>query len=353
MAPHDDLPIVSPRKSRAVDVAREAGVSTATVSRSFNEPDKVLPKVRERVMEAARKVGWLPHAAGSALARQRTLLVGTIIPTLRSGIFANFVAGLQERLGEEGITLLVSVSGNDPSKALAEARVMLSRGAEALSLVGQAYPEELFDLLSARSVPHVITHEFCGDGKHPSVGLDNREAFVTVTQHLLALGHRKFGLIMPDPKNNNRVAERIGGVLETLSDHGIAINAEHQITGEWSPQMGYDAAVGILNRMPPTAIICGNDQIAIGVLAAARARGFHVPGDLSVTGFDDDPVSEHIFPSLTSARTDNTLMGSLAAECLLDQLAGRQAKSQKLTLLFAERQSTSRPAKTDLNLDPQ
>jgi len=312
------------RRPRASDVAAAVGVSTATVSRAFNEPDKVAPAVRERVLAAARAVGWMPHAAGSALARRRTYLAGAIIPTLDNEIFATQVGALQTVLTEQGITLLVGCSNYDPGQALVQARAMLARGVEALMIVGEAHKPELFEALAAHDVPYVVTYAHRPDSPHPCIGFDNREAFRRLTHHLLDLGHRDFGVIIQPVAGNDRVEARLDGIRSALAEHGLGVRPRHLREGPWSIAFGRASLREILAAAGPrpTAVICGNDHLAIGALIEAKALGVAVPSSLSIVGFDDVAMAAHTEPPLTTMRVDNAEIGRRAARCLLARLAG-------------------------------
>ncbi|SFV38667.1 LacI family transcriptional regulator [Devosia crocina] len=312
------------RSPRAIDVARAAGVSAATVSRAFNEPDKVQPHVRQRVIAAAEALGWLPHGAGSALARRRSLIAGALIPTLANGIFAAHVAALQETFAREGISLIVSVSNHDPAQAMRDVQAMLTRGVEAIAVVGEDFGDAIFDLMTARKVPYVVTHGFSAESRHPTIGIDNFQTFQEITQYLLRLGHRTIGMIAPTQKNNSRVTARVAGVRTALAEMGLAIRPQHFCEGPWSIQFGRESLRAILaaDGPRPTAIICGNDQIAFGVLTEAHMQGIAVPEELSIIGFDDDPISAHTTPPLSTVNIDRTLMGQLSAQYLLAQLQG-------------------------------
>ena len=135
------------------EVARKANVSTATVSRAFNEPDKVSEEVRQRVKDAARALNWIPNAAGRALASRRTHIAGAIIPTLDNEIFAHQISGMQSVFSERGFTLFLGCSNYDPDEGLKQADAMLARGVEALAVVGESHPPELFDALNSRGIP--------------------------------------------------------------------------------------------------------------------------------------------------------------------------------------------------------
>lgn len=334
------------RRPRASDVAAAAGVSTATVSRTFNEPDKVAPTVRERVLAAARSVGWMPHAAGSALARQRTYLAGAIIPTLDNEIFATQVGALQTVLTEQGITLLVGCSNYNPAQALVQARAMLARGVEALMIVGEAHKPELFETLAARGVPYAVTYTHRPDSPHPCIGFDNREAFHRLTRHLLDLGHRDFGVIIQPVADNDRVAARLDGIRSALAEQGLGLRPQHLREGPWSIAFGRASLRGILQAAGPrpTAVICGNDHLAIGALIEARALGVAVPSSLSVVGFDDVAMAAHTEPPLTTMRVDNAEIGRRAARCLLARLAGGiEEPTVALMPEFIQRGSTAPP----------
>ncbi|MCO4319082.1 substrate-binding domain-containing protein [Phyllobacterium sp. 21LDTY02-6] len=313
-----------PRSPRAVDVAKVAGVSQATVSRTFNEPDKVQPHIRQRVLAAAESLGWLPHGAGSALARRRSLIAGALIPTLANGIFATHVAALQEVFSDAGINLIVSVSNHDPAQAMRSTQAMLARGVEAITVVGEDFGDPIFDLMAARRVPYVITHGFNANSRHPTIGIDNFKTFQEITNYLLSLGHTTVGMIAPPQANNARVEARVGGVRDALAAAGLGMRPKHFIEGPWSIQFGRDSLAAILaaGSPTPTAIICGNDQIAFGVLTEARARGISIPNDLSIIGFDDDPIAQHTTPPLTSVKVDRASMGQEAALYLLARLRG-------------------------------
>jgi len=338
---------VARRAARAVDVAVAAGVSTATVSRTFNAPDKVAPAVRDRVLAAAASLGWMPHAAGRALASNRTYIAGAVIPTLDDEIFAAQVGAMQATFAQEGITLFLGSSNYDQTQALAHVQAMLARGVEALSVVGEAHRPELFEAIAARRVPYVVTYSYRPDSPHPCIGFDNRKAFHRITRHLFELGHRIFGLIIQPVAGNDRVAARLAGVQQALAEEGLGLRPQHVREGPWSIAFGRESlrAIASAPHPRPTAVICGNDYLAIGAVIEARALGFDVPSGLSITGFDDVAMAAHIDPPLTTMRVPNAEIGRLAASFLLAQLAG-EAPSPVPAVVpdFVQRCSTAPPA---------
>lgn len=312
---------------RLEEVARLAGVSTASVSRAFNEPDKVTDIVREKVLEAARALNWIPDAAGRALASSRTHIAGAIIPTLDNEIFARQISGMQSVYAQHGFTLLLGCSNYDPEEGLKQAQAMIARGVEALTIVGEDHPVELFDALRARQIPYVVTYSYRENCPHPCIGFDNKAAFTTITRHLISLGHEKFGAIFQPEANNDRARARLEGIREALSQAGLSLSPKLLHVGVPSMEFAAQSFSALMaNKERPSAIICGNDNLALGALTMASDLGFKAPDDFSITGFDDLAISSRLSPRLTTMKVDNQQIGIIAAQHLLKVLRG-SAKS--------------------------
>ncbi|MEX3763880.1 LacI family DNA-binding transcriptional regulator [Paraburkholderia phenoliruptrix] len=308
------------------DVAKLAGVSTATVSRVYNEPDKVSAAVRERVEQAAVALNWFPNAAGRALASTRSHIAGIIIPTLDDQVFASQVSGMQAAFAARGITLVLGCSNYDPAQALVQVRAMLARGVEAMAVVGEAHPPELFHALRLYRVPYAVTYAYRKDSPHDCIGFDNFAAYVQMTEHLIGLGHRSFAVCIQPTRDNDRVQARLAGIRATLERHGLAVRPEHLCEGESTIAFGRRSLRSIWQASceRPSAIMCGNDHIALGVLREAQELGIAIPGELSVTGFDDLEIGKAMRPTLTTMRVDTYEIGKLAAQHLLDVLDGKR-----------------------------
>ncbi|HYS66282.1 MAG TPA: LacI family DNA-binding transcriptional regulator [Paraburkholderia sp.] len=310
------------------DVAKLAGVSTATVSRVYNEPDKVSANVRERVKQAALALNWFPNAAGRALASTRSHIAGIIIPTLDDQVFASQVSGMQAAFAARGITLVLGCSNYDPAQALVQVRAMLARGVEAMAVVGEAHPPELFDALRLYRVPYAVTYAYREASPHTCIGFDNHAAYAEITEHLIGLGHRSFAVCIQPTRDNDRVQARVAGIRATLERHGLAVRPEHMLEGESTIGFGRRSLRAIWQAPceRPSAIICGNDHIALGVLREADESGIAIPGELSVTGFDDLEIAKELRPALTTMRVDTHEIGRLTAQHLLDVLDGKHPR---------------------------
>lgn len=333
---------------RLIDVARYAGVSTASVSRAFNEPELVSVELRERVTHAAQVLNWVPHGAAKALASLQSRTIGAIIPSLGHQNFGVLIEALQQDLAKANYTLLLGCAESRAMDLRMQlARKMVERGIDWLVLVGEAQPPGLFELLKAQHIPYLITYTSGTSGASTYIGYDNYRAAARITRHLLDLGHRRFSMVAETPDGNDRIQQRIAGVKDTLAQAGLGIKP-HQFIEVNAPRRlaGGRAALAQILVGPdrPTAIICSNDYIATGVLIEAAARKIPVPGQFSVTGFDDLDLSAHIVPGLTTVRVPARQLGEEIARYVIRCLAkGSAPLPGVLEAEFVLRESTGRP----------
>ncbi|WP_420406818.1 LacI family DNA-binding transcriptional regulator [Hoeflea sp.] len=300
------------------DVARAAGVSTATVSRCLNAPERVIAPTRERVMAAVTALGYTPDFGGRALASRRTNTVGAIIPTMENAIFARGLQSFQEALSRSGKTLLVASSGYDPAREREQMEALIGRGADGLLLIGSARPESSIEYLKRRRVPYVGAWNLGPGPDGFFVGFDNAAAAAELTARVIAQGHRRIAMIGGISEMNDRAAARIAGVRGAVESASIEGGLIDVIEAPYAFHDGADAFARLMQASPrPTAVICGNDVLAIGAMQRAREMGMSVPGDISITGFDDIDIAEMVNPGLTTVRVPHRRMGEAAAEMLL------------------------------------
>ena len=328
------------------DVADLAAVSTATVSRCLNNSGHVTEKTRLKVQQAIQTLGYSPNFGAQALAAKRTNTIGAIIPTMENAIFARGIQAFQETLAENGITLIIASCSYRPELEEEQIRSLVARGADALLLIGQSRPAATYQFLARRNIPYVLAWAHKKDSQHCYIGFDNQAAAQTITRQVLELGHRNLGVIVGLTRNNDRARDRITGIEHAIADYGAQTAPLQVIEAEYTFQEGAKALDQLLaNPTPPTAVICGNDVLAVGAVKRAKQLGLAVPEDLSITGFADIEVSELIDPELTTVHVPHREMGIAAAKSLIAMLKTQSpVESHLLETRIVNRQSLG-PAK--------
>ena len=337
------------RKVDQVDIARAASVSTATVSRVLNRSPLVRPDLRARVERAMEKLAYLPHAGARALASNRTGMIGALVPTLENETFVRGINALERRLRVAERTLVIAASNYSLETETVQVRRLLGRGVDGIMLVGNVHAASALNVLRRTGVPFVATYVHEPSCRWPNIGFSNQAAMQRVAEHLVHLGHRDIGMFAGITQGNDRAAKRLAGMRVGLRQHGLALNPHATIELPYT----IDAARSALARLAkldrlPSALACGNDIIALGVLFEATDRGIRVPGDLSVVGFDNAPITAHVRPTLTTVDIPVEEMGERAAEALLYMIDTESlARSVKLEAPLLVRESTAPPRRRD------
>ncbi|MBO6673829.1 MAG: LacI family DNA-binding transcriptional regulator [Rhizobiales bacterium] len=305
------------------DVAERAGVSTATVSRCLNSPDLVVDSTRDRVMKAVRELGYAPNYGAQILAAKRTNTIGAIIPTMENAIFARGLQAFQEELGRHGQTLLVASSAYRQDLEAEQIRNLVARGADALLLIGHDRMPEAYDFLDRRALPYLVAWTFNPEADRLSIGFNNRVAMRDFALEVLQRGHRRIAIITADPTHNDRARERVEGIAEALESYDLDPATLQIIETNYSIENGATAFRQLMEGdYRPTAVMCGNDVLAVGALDMARQMGIAVPEAVSITGFDDIELAQISTPRLTTVHVPHREMGRRAAEILIRMLGG-------------------------------
>ncbi|WP_425040349.1 LacI family DNA-binding transcriptional regulator [Primorskyibacter sp. S187A] len=305
------------------DVARAAGVSTATVSRCLNKPDKVVATTRERVLAAVEQLGYTPHFGARIMAARQTFTIGAIIPTMENAIFAQGLQAFQEAVHARGYTLLVSSSAYQPEREAEQIRTLLSRGADGLLLIGYDRDPETYKMLAQKRTPVLATWAYDATQAIPAVGFDNHAAMFALAQHVLSLGHAHIGVISGMTRGNDRAAERLTAIRLAAAGAGLGAEALPVIETPYSIENGAEAFAELMRRtLRPSVVLCGNDVLAAGAVRQAAAMGLRVPEDVSITGFDDIELARVVTPALTTVHVPHRAMGAKAAEVLINMVEG-------------------------------
>jgi len=335
---------VNPRV-KIEDVARQAAVSAATVSRVLNHPEIVRPELRDKVTRAISELSYTRDSAARALKSGRMRTIGAIVPTLGLGIFAEGVEALQNRLSESGYTLFIANSQYDQRRELQELQSLIERGIDGIVLVGASQAAELRTLVQQAGVPVITTYVSKAQGGIPAIGIDNLRATRELTQYLLSLGHVRFGAIANVPPSNDRSRARLDGIQKALADAGIRLEPTQIIRADFSLAQGRSALRQLMSDHPDTtAVICTTDTLAIGAMAEARKLALDIPRQLSITGFDDVEIAAQVDPPLTTISVPAAEIGRGAADYLINAIAGLPIpKSVQLPYRLIMRGSTAPP----------
>ena len=291
------------------DVARRAGVSTATVSRIINNsPKPVAEALRERVLAAVAELDFVPNANAQQLARADRTAVGVIVHDVSDPYFAEITRGLQRVATEHGRLVIICNSYRDPERELAYVDLLHAHRTAAIVLAGSGYVDpgtterlerklRLFEATGGR-VAVIGRHEHAGDAIVP----ENEHGGRLAADALYRLGHTAVGVIA-GPAHLTTTTDRLTGVRAAARAHGRRLTARHIEYADFDRAGGMAATARLLDRHPGlTAIVALNDSMAVGALACLRDRGLDVPGRISVIGFDDMPISVDVTPPLSTVR---------------------------------------------------
>jgi LacI family transcriptional regulator, repressor for deo operon, udp, cdd, tsx, nupC, and nupG len=317
------------------DVARNAGVSPATVSRVLSNPDIVTERTRAAVRVAVEQLGFSPNTAAKSLRTTRTRKLLVTVPDIANPFFSLIIRGIEEAAQRDGYAIVLGDTHLDANREEHYAQMLLQREVDGLIFLGHRIPAKLLPWIKRRgaSAPIVNGCEYSPGIGVPSVHIDNRKAAAEAIDHLYGLGHRRIGVItgpLSSPLSRDR--------LEGVEQRARARRAQKDLlllTGDFTIDSGIASAAELFaQKVPPTAIFCFSDEMAIGVLDYAQRHGMTVPGDLSIVGFDDVRIARYVRPALTTVAQPMLDMGRETVRLLLGLIAGTITKPISVTLPY-------------------
>lgn len=326
------------------DVARQAKVSIASVSRAINGSAGIADATRARILRVARKLRYTPHGAARSLITRRTHAVGVLLPDMHGEFFSELIRGIDRAARAHGLHLLVSSSHGAAAEAAAALRAMHGRVDGLLVMSPHADPGFL-DANLPREAPLVLMNTPPTAGQYPAFTVDNYGGAFAMTRHLVGRGHRQIALIA-GPESNFEARERLRGYREALAQL-VPGGTEMVLQGDFTEESGWRAGRQILVLADrPTAVFASNDMMAIGCMFALGEAGVAIPGEIAVTGYDDIPIARYVSPPLTSVRVRISELGALALERLvlaIENPAKTAATVQTLRTELVVRNSCGRP----------
>ncbi len=326
------------------DVAREAGVSRALVSLVMRDQPNVGAARRQRVLEAARHLGYRPNAMARSLASHRTRAIGVMLDDLRNPFFAEIVAGIEQLASEGGYQLLLAAGRRDPSHERAAVRTLLEYRVDGLILLSPRMASA--DIVSvAEEVPLVVTGREVKAARAGFVVTDERRGVELVLDHLVGLGHRRITHI--DGGGGAGASLRRVNYTRGMRQRGLADSAAI-VPGEFTDHGGWHATQALIESgQLPTAVFAANDLIAAGVLGALQEVGLSVPREVSVVGYDNIAIAGLATISLTTVDQPRTQIGRTALRLLMERVDGQTERSMRRiepTLVVRTTSAPPRPA---------
>jgi LacI family transcriptional regulator, galactose operon repressor len=336
--------------STILDVAKLAGVSTATVSRVINSPKTVREKTRTKVTRAMKTCNYKYNALARGFATKQSNTIGLIIPTINNPVFAESTRGVQDYADQQKIQVILGNTyyQNDQEEELV--KTLREKQVDGLIITTTNPRGAALKTLLDENFPFVLLYSTVKSGPLSAVGIDNFQGGYRATEHLVKLGHKRIGMVAGIFSKSDRSLHRWHGYRQCLKNHGIDYDKNLLAQTDYSLTGGRDSAkklVSLKNR--PTAVFCSNDYLALGAMKGARQLGFNLPKDLSIVGFDDIHIASYVIPELTTIRQPAYEMGNLGAKLLLQRIGGK-IKPEQLMLessLIVRESTTKAPGYTE------
>ena len=317
--------------TKILDVALRAGVSTATVSRALSQPDKVTESTRLRVLAAVGELGYEPNPAARSLRTSKTSKLLVTVPDISNPFFSNVIRGVEEAARVADYAVVLGDTRNDPALENQYAGMLRRHEVDGLIFLGHRLPDELARQAAAAEglAPIVNGCEYSPYLGVSSVHIDNEAAGADAIDHLIALGHRRFGVIT-GPLESPLSRDRLAGVQNRIQadEANVELRIMH---GDFSVESGFDKAAALL-AAGVTAIFCFSDEMAFGALRAMRRLRLACPADVSIVGFDDIRFALYTTPALTTIHQPAADIGRCAVELLIKTINGNLRALEVITL---------------------
>jgi LacI family transcriptional regulator len=315
-------------KVTIADVAREAGVSSQTVSRVINNKGEISPETRSSVVAVIERLGYRPSSIARSLATKRTHTIGLSVPDIANPFWPEIARGIEDVAWEHGYHVFLCNTTEAPQREEAILQLLEDKRVDGVIVAGARLPDERLLALLARHPAAVLVNRTLPGSRAGSVLVDTRAGAIQAVEHLLARGRRRIGFLSGPPASQNSY-RHTSGYTAVLEAAGLAVDQSRIIPCPPYLEGGYQAAQELLARHPDLdAIYCYNDLIALGVLQACAEAGRRVPGDIAVVGNDDILLASLVTPSLTTLRASKYDVGATATRMLFDHINGNNGQRE-------------------------
>ena len=323
------------------DVAKEAGVSIATVSRVLNDVDVVNEETKKKVQDAIKKLGYRPNIVARSLKTQRSRTIGIIIPDISNQFYPEIVRGAEDVANIYNYNIMLCNTDLDPDKEMEYLRVLKEKMVDGVIYMSNSLEPEIIELVKSLELPVTLVETTDKKNTFPSVTIDNEKAAFEATEYLVKKGNKKIAYIGTHEDAVNAVAYRFSGYKAALEKNGIEFDRNLCSFGGVKAQDGYEGINTILKNGDIDAVFCVSDEIAMGAINALRDLGKRVPEDVDVMGFDNIYSASIFYPKLTTVVQPTYDMGSVAMRMLIKVINGAELVQHHFVLPYqiAERDS--------------
>ncbi|WP_418223048.1 LacI family DNA-binding transcriptional regulator [Clostridium isatidis] len=315
------------------DVAKEAGVSIATVSRVLNDIDVVNEDTKKKVLDAINKLGYRPNIVARSLKTQRTKTIGILVPDISSGFYPEIVRGAEDVSNIYDYNVILCNSDFDDEKEKEYLRVLREKMVDGVIYMSSSLQSEILDLINELNIKTVLVETKDKEERLPSVTIDNIKASEEITNYLINKGRRKIAFVGAKKESLNAWVDRFIGYEKALKDNGLELDEDLIFTKGLKVKSGYDAVEHFENsKKPYDAVVCASDELAVGVINALRERGKKVPEEVSVVGFNNNEIAELFYPKITTIKQPSYDMGSVAMRMLIKLLNKKGLEQSQFVL---------------------
>lgn len=314
------------------DVAREAGVSIATVSRVINNVNVVSSNTKKRVDDAIEKLGYSPNIVAQSLKTQRSRSIGILIPDISSQVYPEIVRGAEDVAQMYDYSIILCNSDFDVDKEKKYIKVMKEKMVDGLLYMSSSLDPEILDYIKLLQLKTILVETSEEDKALPSVTIDNRRASFDAVNYLLDKGNNKIAYVGIKKDKRNAWARRFDGYEDALKERGIEVDPDLTYYGDLKAQTGYKGINAILEKTKVDAVFCGSDEIAMGVINGLRDNGLRCPEDVDVMGFNDIIEAAIFYPKITSISQPLYDMGSVSMRMLVKMLKNEPLDENHFTL---------------------
>ncbi len=314
------------------DVAKEAGVSIATVSRVLNNVDVVNEETKKKVLEAIDKLGYRPNIVARSLKTQKTSTIGIIIPDISSQFYPEIVRGAEDVANIYDYNIMLCNTDLDPEKEMEYLKVLKEKMVDGVLYMSTSLEPNIVELIDKLQMPMVLVETTSKEGNTPSVTIDNEQAALDAVNYLIKNGNKKIAYIGTHEDEVNASALRYTGYKNALKQNGMKLDDKLVYFGGLKASDGYEGIANILNEENIDAVFCSSDEIAMGAINALRDKGIKVPDNVDVIGFDNIYSASIFYPKLTTIAQPMYDMGSVGMRMLIKIINKKEIEKENYVL---------------------